>query len=396
MAENMNTGESRRMSDLPSLTGLRFVAALLVFFAHSSLLHNPLNLNVPINFFANQHVANAMAYVFAPSGYVGVSFFFVLSGFVLTWSRRAGDRPQAFWRRRLVKVFPNHIVTWGLAMWLFAGSYTPLRVWLPNLFLVHSYSWLPDTSTSVNVPAWSLCSELLFYLLFPFIIKPLSRIADRRLWLYAGLAVAGVAVIALLSRYVVPSGVSYPLAPLPLTKMWFAYLFPPARLFEFVVGILLARIVAAGRWPRIHVVWVVALALVGYAAAVVVPAPYNFSLTTVVPIAAIICTAASADAQGRRTPFSTPLMVWLGMVSFGFYMVQSIPIFYGRLTVFGGHTFSVPVAIACLLLLFAVTLLLGWLLHTCVEMPMMRRFGRARRRITPPTQVLEPAPGIAG
>ncbi|MEU1073477.1 MULTISPECIES: acyltransferase [unclassified Streptomyces] len=387
--------ENRRRNDLPSLTGLRFFAALLVFFAHASLLNNPLDLTGPVNFYADDDIARGMADFFEPAGYVGVSFFFVLSGFVLTWSwsRKKTNSAGSFLRRRLVKVFPNHLVAWAVVMWLYAGAFTPMRAWLPNLFLLHSYSWRPDISSSVNVPAWSLCSEVLFYLLFPLIIGPLTRIADRRLWLWAGGMVAGIAAVALVAKYLIPSGQSFPLAPLPMTKMWFAYLFPPARLFEFVLGALLARIVAAGRWPRVGAVPVLLLAAAGYTAALNVPAPYDFSLTTVVPIAAIICTAASADLRGERGVLNGPVMVWLGTVSFGFYMIQAVPIFYGRLHLFDTHTYGFLTATALLVLLFAATLLAGWLLYRFVETPVMRRFGRGRRDRTPIPAVPAQQPG---
>ncbi|MCX5399879.1 acyltransferase [Streptomyces sp. NBC_00102] len=383
MGRETATAPQRGGRDLPALTGIRFFAALLVFLAHASLLYNPLDLSVPINLFRDRTIADNMAKIFAPAGFVGVSFFFVLSGFVLTWSRREKDTATGFWRRRLLKIFPNHLVTWALTMFLFAAAYTPMHAWLPNLFLLHSFSPQSDTNNSVNVPAWSLCSELLFYLLFPVIIRPLARIADRRLWFWAGGAVAGVAVIALLARYVIPAGQSFPLAPLPMTKMWFGYLFPPSRLFEFVLGILLARIVMAGLWPRIGAWPIAVLALAGYVAAVEVPSPYNFSLTTIVPVSAIICAVASHDARGGKSVLNHPFLVWLGTVSFGMYMGQVIPIFYGRLKLLGGDTYSTPAALGLLLLLLASCVLLGWLLHTLVEAPVMRRWGRSRPKPGP-------------
>ncbi|MDG4800220.1 acyltransferase [Micromonospora sp. WMMD980] len=360
------------------MTGMRFLAALMVFFAHAFLLNNPLNLTVPVNPFADEGIAHALAKVFGPAGFVGVSFFFVLSGFVLTWSMKPDDPASSFWRRRVLKIFPNHLVMWAVVMVLFAGAYTPLHSWLPNLFLVHSWFPWDDTNSGVNLPAWSLCSELLFYLVFPFIIRPIMRIAVDRLWYWAGAAVAGVAVVALLAKFVVPAGTQFVLAPLPLTKMWFAYLFPPARIFEFVLGILLARIVAAGRWPRIPAPAVAALVVAGYAATVVTPAPYNFVLVMLVPIAVVIGAVASADVRRARTGLAGPVMVWLGTVSFGFYLAQVVPILYGRLKLFGGETYGVPGAVALLAGMFAATLLLGWLLYRFVEAPVMRRWARSR------------------
>src|SRR5690242_14192774 len=108
-----------RFSRLPSLTGLRFVAALCVFAYHAWLPIPALRL---VN---DDGVAYGVYGKVSQAGGLGVGFFFVLSGFVLTWSARPGDTPKSFWRRRIVKIYPNYAVAWLLAMVLFAAAYTP-------------------------------------------------------------------------------------------------------------------------------------------------------------------------------------------------------------------------------------------------------------------------------
>ncbi|WP_372352459.1 acyltransferase family protein [Streptomyces sp. KL116D] len=78
---------------LPSLTGLRFFAAFLVFLCHALSQFNP----------QTDSVSHDVAYFLLPAGPVGVSFFFVLSGFVLTYAARPGDTVRRFWRRRVVR-----------------------------------------------------------------------------------------------------------------------------------------------------------------------------------------------------------------------------------------------------------------------------------------------------
>ena len=85
---------------LPSLTGLRFAAAFLVFGFHAHIE----------GIVAAGATRDVMDWVFGP-GAAGVSFFFVLSGFVLTWSVRPGETAWRFWRRRIAKIYPNHAVT---------------------------------------------------------------------------------------------------------------------------------------------------------------------------------------------------------------------------------------------------------------------------------------------
>lgn len=365
---------------LPTLTGMRFFAALLVFFIHSLQPIGPVDPTGPINPFGDKRLAADALNFFMPAGYLGVSFFFLLSGFVITWATKPGEPARAFWRRRLVKIFPSHVVMWAAAMILFASAFTPWNNWLPNLFLVNSWSSVFTIQMGVNSPAWSLCSELLFYMLFPLLIIPVRRIAGNRLWLWAGVALAGIAAVPFVDTYLIPTTPRSPYIPISTTQMWFNYTFPPMRLFEFILGMMLARIVQSGRWPRIGAAPVLALLAAGYAAAVWVPAPFNFSLVTAIPFSVAICAAASADLRGARTFLTGRTMIKLGEISFGFYMVQGVVIFWGRPEVFGLGTFSTPTALLVELAMFAGTLAAGWLLHTVVEMPAMRMWSRSKRR----------------
>jgi peptidoglycan/LPS O-acetylase OafA/YrhL len=385
-----------RQRNLPSLTGLRFFAALLVFLTHSMLTVNPLKPTTQINFFADPDVANALATIFGQSAFMGVSFFFILSGFVLTWSTPPGDGVFAFWRRRLLKIFPNHVVMWVACLVLFAAAYTPFVAWLPSLFLVQSFFPVLTIFTAVNPPAWSLCCELLFYMLFPLLIIPIRRLARNRLWLGALGAVAGIVAVDLFTVFVLPDAPLFPGLRLSFPQQWFSYTFPPARLFEFILGMMLARIVQERLWPNIGKLPIFALAALGYLGTIVAPPPYSFGLVTAVPLSAVICAVATADLRGARTFLHSPVMIWLGNISFGFYLCQAVVIWWGRPRIFGDGTFGIPAAIGLEIVLFGLTILAGWLLYAGVERPVMRRWSRKRRptvRSTPAAPV-SPAPAL--
>ncbi|MEU0275382.1 acyltransferase [Streptomyces sp. NPDC006307] len=381
---------ARRPANLPSLTGLRFFAALLVFFFHASLMDSPIPPNAPINPFADDGVAGFFTTAFSKAGYMGVSFFFVLSGFVLAWASRPGERLTSFWRRRVFKIFPNHLVVFAASMLLFAGAaVTSVGDWLPNMLLIHTFFPQPSINLSVNPPSWSLGSEFLFYMLFPLLMVGIRKIAEKRLWLWSGLMVAGMVGVQLVTRFLIPDTPKSAITPISDLQFWFGYLFPPARVFEFALGILLARIVLAGRWPRrIGFGVSLVLSVIGYAAALVAPFEYGFVVATIIPVAALICSVASNDVAGRDTWLRSRPMVWLGEVSFGFYLVQGVTIFYLR-SLLGESTYSVPVAILVVIGFFAVSLLGGWLLYRFVETPAMRRWSRGRKR---PAAVTAPAP----
>jgi peptidoglycan/LPS O-acetylase OafA/YrhL len=384
------TGSSPTISRLPSLTGLRFIAALCIFIVHATLMNNPLAPREQVSLYADRGFAQWLSDLFVPMGFICLSFFFILSGFVLNWSITPGERARAIWRRRLLKVFPNHIITWALAMILFAAAFTPWYSWLPNLFLVHTWSSDPLVQSGVNMPAWSLCAELLFYMLFPFLIAPIRRIAENRLWWWAGAMVAGIVLVNLATVLFIPGTPKLPLLDISLTQMWFSYMYPPVRLFEFVLGMILARIVIAGRWPRIPASFVVLLTAIGWAAASFVPLPWSFSLVSLVPNAVLICAAASADVRGAKTWLASRPMVWLGNISFAFFLTQATVVFWGRTVVTGTYDFLT--ASALWLGFFVVNIVVAWLLFTFVEDPIMRRWARSRKRAraaapTPPARL---------
>ncbi|MDB6442554.1 acyltransferase [Pseudomonas sp. 21TX0197] len=357
---------------LDSLTGFRFVAAALVFFFHASLTKI-----IGFNPFADQHIVAGFQRLFSVGGWLGVSFFFVLSGFVITWSARRDDTLGAFWRRRLVKIYPNHLVTFVLAMILFAVPLTAVSAWLPNLLLVHA--WVPDMSVflSVNGPSWSLCCELVFYLAFPFLLRALWKVGEDRLWLTAGLTVCAMAVTHWLIAEVVDDAPQIAEYPISLSQWWLAYYFPPLRLFEFVLGMLMARILMTGRWIAIPVAPTLALAAATYFLAGEMPFIYSLSLTTVIPIALLITSLAAADVAQLKSWFRHPLMVWLGEISFGFYMVHLL-IMMCVTSLLDGQRFAVVPASLILAATFCLSILGGWLLFAFVERPAMRRWGKAK------------------
>ncbi|MEU6188989.1 acyltransferase [Nocardia sp. NPDC047038] len=363
---------------LPSLTGLRFFAAFSVFVFHVMLPASPIPPYKPVNLFADPDIAYDAAWVVGKAGFLGVSFFFVLSGFVLTWSWKPGSSKLQFIRRRVVKIFPNHLTLWVASMVLFAAAITPWKAWLPNLFLIHA--WFPQNyiNAGVNTPSWTLSCELLFYVLFPFLIPVVLRIESKYLWYCAAAMVAGICVIVLLTAFVIPSSEKSELTPIPVLQLWFGYLFPPSRLFEFFLGVFVARIVQEGRWIRVPLWASLAAVVAGYVVAMYTPFYVGFVLATAVPLALLIGSAAQSDLDGASRFLSSRLMVRLGEISFAFYICQGVTLFYVRRTM-DAATFSAPVAVSLIVALFFLNILAAWSLFTFVESPAMRRFARPKR-----------------
>ena len=92
---------------LDSLTGLRYFGALAVFVTHFVGSGNSGYGRIPL------------IYPQSTFGPHGVTFFFVLSGFVLTWMWTPGRSTGVFYWRRVARIMPLHIVTTVLALWVF-------------------------------------------------------------------------------------------------------------------------------------------------------------------------------------------------------------------------------------------------------------------------------------
>src|SRR4051794_4005435 len=133
------TGRPTGLSRLPSLTGMRWVAAVLVFGEHI------LEKYLAPHFAVSQVVESGSWRLLKFAGAWGVTFFFMLSGFVLAWSARPGDRKLDFWRRRLAKIYPNHLVTMVVAVLLALAVGIGVT---PGQLVAHltlTQAWLPDS-----------------------------------------------------------------------------------------------------------------------------------------------------------------------------------------------------------------------------------------------------------
>jgi peptidoglycan/LPS O-acetylase OafA/YrhL len=365
----------QRPSRLNSLTGLRWVAAVLVFLFHLGYVGGTTGL--------------AIHSVIGRAGHAGLSFFFILSGFVLTWGARPGDTARTFWRGRFVKIFPNHWVTFLVTalIMLAAGEALFSGPTLANLFLVQT--WVPnlDFWISMNAPSWSLTCEVFFYALFPLLLWAINKIPVARLWLAAGFSLAAVVAAPILIELLVPGTpkIPYPtLGPVSFEQLWLTYWFPPVRALEFVLGIVLARVVMEGKFPRISWVPVTAVFVVFQLLAMNSPS-YLLGLVALpsLSIVLLIPYLAQKDLRGEWTPFRGRWMVWLGEASFAFYLFHKIVMSYGQKWINGDvwdAQWSLPFWLGFGAVTFVVTLGFAALLHMFVEQPLMRRFARPKKK----------------
>ncbi|MEV5242006.1 acyltransferase [Streptomyces cinnamoneus] len=367
MSETPQPRTGRRM---PSLTGVRFPAIFLVFVGHVAISVH----------FADPDAGSAYHRYLGGIGKMGLSFFFLLSGFILSWAARAGDSAPLFWRRRMAKIVPLHWLTFLVAMAVFAGTAVTGKAAVLNFLMLQSWSSDPVIFGSVNAPSWSLTCLVFFYLLFPVLHRAVARIRPQHLWWCAAAVVALViAVPAVVRAVVTPDPQLAPFAPASSVKaFWIIQICPVTRLLDFFLGIVMARIVRTGRWIGLGPLHCGVLLTAVYFASLDAPREYRLTATTIIPVALFVASLAGADVKGGKTIVSGPSLQWLGNLSYAFILIHW-PVMMFFFKVFGEkHLYSVPEAAGVAALDFTVSIVLAWLLTVGVERPIVRRLARPR------------------
>jgi peptidoglycan/LPS O-acetylase OafA/YrhL len=329
---------------LPRLTSTRAVAALAVFGFH--LGHY-----------------GVVSRQYLPFAYTMLAYFFVLSGFVLTWTTGPGTRLGTYYRRRFARVWPNHLVM------LMVALVAPVTVhavtapaFLANLFLVQA--WVPDGDVifGMNAISWSLSVEVAFYAVLPFVVPRLARMSSRGRWLTAGGVFAVNAVFVLLAAH---AGGNLATA---------GHTLPVLRAGEFLLGSVAALEMRRGwRLPGRTAALVATACL---AAAILLPHPLpslNVFLTPLWVVFIVRCV--QADLAQRSSPLTWRWLVYAGQLAFAFYLVHDLVILNFQ------HWFDLsPYALVALML--AGSTLGAVALHHGVEQPAQRWLAGLGRRGT--------------
>lgn len=225
--------------ELQALTSLRFFAAFAVVVLHYRDLLGPMP---P---WLRQVIV---------SGQFGVTFFFVLSGFILAYRYREwfshGVTETRFWwflRFRLARLYPVYLLgllldtPWHLLERAAVGqlgenAHVYWASWLLNA--VGLQAWVPSVPFAMfwNTPAWSVAAEFFFYATFPWLCAALCRWGRRATWFAWAVPVAvllgsllyGVVLYAMNYAWRVEAGTQY----LVMTYN------PVLRYSEFLAGCL--------------------------------------------------------------------------------------------------------------------------------------------------------------
>jgi len=290
-------------------------------------------------------------------GYVGVSFFFVLSGFIIAYNYRDKLKQgvvtkRQFWVARIARIYPLHILTLcGIAL---VGGYVAsdmsdwIKHFLPNLFLVHAFIPFHEYYFSFNGPSWSLGGEQLFYFLFPFLALFFAPSNKRLYWVIGALIVlTPIAMFFTSEEYI--------------RAVW--YVNPLTRLFNFILGMFLfalydkhRNINWSGSKATFYEVGVLALFILSCIFAVnYIPQVYRYSYYYWLPISLLIFVFAHSKGMLSRA-LSNKCFVALGKISFSFYLIHFLALkAYAKLMGYLGG--NIPEQFGAVLVLIVVILL---------------------------------------
>lgn len=348
------------------LDGLRAVSILLVFSSHIDAL-----------FWDRLH------------GGTGVTFFFVLSGFLITTlSRREEHRRgrldlRAFYIRRVFRIYPLYAtVLAGYAVLILVLGFQPERRAAFLDSLPYYLLFLPEqallNSTGVEPPfaaAWSLGIEEKFYFVWPIVgfwLLARSRHSQR-----------------LRIGWLVVMGTAFACAPLVLSPV--GYLLRPYALIA--MGCVLALLLDDARWygrlsvlgrPRVFLgvlLVVVALQLGTDRIELDQPGYVAYGL----PVTLLLAGLVTGRHRGVAVLSSRPL-VFLGAVSYAFYLTHgfALNLVQALLPATGVAQGVIAPIIGLGLAVFG-----AWVLHRLLEQPLIKVGHRLAKRHRAPDPVAD-------
>jgi peptidoglycan/LPS O-acetylase OafA/YrhL len=322
------TGAPPSRTHFTGFEALRATAAVMVLVHHAASLSG-----------GRAGGAQTLAAVFDG----GVAVFFVLSGFLLYRpmvaagvAGRAGLSWRAFWWRRVLRIVPAYWVALTI-LWA-AGAFALGGEWWRYYLFLQIYDEL--TVLGGIVPAWSLCTEMAFYLVLPLFAALVGRLAaglraERRAVVHlvaCGLLWAGGFVSRWAFDHVWPS------------KRGLAFNWLPTNLDLFASGMALAVVSVAlapgspareriDRWATpVWPWWAAGAALFGWFAYRVGPTSFEVGyqgwywhqrqlvLAVVTVLVMVPMVFGHQEAGVARRAWAWGPIAWVGTVSYGLYL----------------------------------------------------------------------------
>jgi len=359
---------------LDALTSLRFFAAAMIVIGHTHPLFG--SAGIATNFSLAQ----------------GVSFFFVLSGFILKYNySKLGDwhEIKRFFVARFARIYPSHIAAIALLFLLTGGlnlggldKLQSVFVGFLNLFLLQSLVPLKDVFLTYNGVAWSISTEFWFYLFFPLLISSFIRGHIYKLVILLSVVISFLC-FAVLWQISADEGSTQ------FSLLGILYVNPLVRIFEFYIGVLACEVFLKMQLKfevekssqikftiieicvvvlTISSLWLtprlVAYLHIGGELGVILNYYFTKSGSALAFALLIVVFAFNFGVLSRF--ISGKVFILLGEISFALYLVHMSALIFFKSFIVSHPDISIALQV---LLFWSMSLLLAWALHKVVENP---------------------------
>jgi exopolysaccharide production protein ExoZ len=329
---------------LDSLQCFRGLAALSVALFHATATTNPLALGGVGHF-----------------GFLGVDFFFVLSGFIILNSHFDDHKTIAalknYYIKRIIRIYPP--------FWPISIGMILIYFYIPNLSnnpsgthnnfsFLSSILLLPDTTGPALNVAWTLIYEILFYLIFTIYF-----ISGRIFFIF----IVSWVIVIFANIYLT----GLPQNSYDTPSNWSTHLISPINL-EFILGMITAYLTK--KIPRQFGMPIFLLGLLSFILFLFWPFALVFRPLFALTFAIIVLGSVLLEWQGKLK--SPQWLIKLGDASYSIYLVHNPLISVSnRLTAhsFGSTNYTLAILAGILFSIFV-----GYLYHLIVEKPLTKFF----------------------
>jgi peptidoglycan/LPS O-acetylase OafA/YrhL len=305
----------RRSILIDTLTSLRFIVILVIYFHH---------LNYP-----------------GGLGPAGVTFFFVLSGFIIAYGSDGRflnlntAELKSFYIKRLSRVYPLHILTFliSLPLMYITNSKTNLLSAALNIFLLQSFFPIGVQVFAFNALSWFLADIVFFYFLTPFLLFGLHKIRARGNFPLLLILLFFVFICETWLAYMVGNHIE------PYSHgWWFIYISPWVRILDYNAGLLAGLIFVSIKTNSqsvtsrtlFSVLEIIAFAIFAGSVYFSRFVPYGSLIYSAyyVPFSIILIFTYSFQKGWISWLLSRSIFTYLGGLSFTFYMLHQLIISY--------------------------------------------------------------------
>ena len=351
MQTDINKSKVKRSKPpvINSLTGIRALGAWWVVIFH---LKDELALLLP---------KDSPIIHFVNAGHIGVTLFFVLSGFILTYNYAdtfkslSGSKYLHFLGQRLARFYPVHIFTLvSLLLLIVTANVAGYSLGAPDRYTVSTFfqhiflvnGWVLPINTSWNGVAWTLSVEWFCYLLFPILSV---------LWLKLRKPAVLIFITALI------------LSTIP-------FIGPQGGIYEvimFIVGVLLGKLYltkfgAQFKWEIIVVGASIAIVFLGSAVS-----SSSLHTSVIAPFMVLFIYGLAWNEGTMNKLLGSKIMIYWGYTSYSLFMVHTIILLVLRNTIpIKGDLAQSPLVICAILLVYILTMaVISRLIYVFIEEP---------------------------